>query len=541
MNKRILVTGASGSIGGAVAEAVLKTGNFDVRLILRDKPHNRVLAAKFTALYGRNVEILTGDVLNSGDCAAAVDGVDYVLHFAAVVPPVACHNPEAAEKINYFGTKNLVDAIKASGRSDEIKFVEVGSMAQYGNRNYLHPWARVGDPLIPSYFDCYAVTKSRAERYVVESGLKYWLALRVSGVLHDAIVNEKLNDGLILYTPLSAPVELITLKDATALFKNLVIFDAEGTLAAGFWRNVYNAGGGASSRLTGYGLFEKGFSLMNAHVEKLMEPYFQPVRNYFTCWYADGDILNGYLNFRSQGADEFFEQMKLSHAYYKLAKPFSPLVKKFYIGKLMKSTNSPAYWLEHGMTDRVKAFFVDYDVWGKLPRSWKDYPVMCKGKVFDKFCNIAEVDYKSLINPENADKYKLSHGYDESKPLLTLGIGDFDEAAAFRGGKCLTRSAKTGDLHTLLSWECASGHVFKATAYGVLKAGYWCRDCCTPAPWNFDETAKSSPFYAQVWYDSHLGDENMFLTADCYRDIPREDERDVLLSPPDKIKKYRKG
>ena len=39
-------------------------------------------------------------------------------------------------------------------------------------------WGRVGDPIKPSMFDYYAVSKVAAERYVIESGLKYWVSLR---------------------------------------------------------------------------------------------------------------------------------------------------------------------------------------------------------------------------------------------------------------------------------------------------------------------------------------------------------------------------
>lgn len=80
---------------------------------------------------------------------------------------------------------NLVNAIKASPRADEIKYVHTGTVAEYGNRTWQHPWGRVGDPLVPSCYDFYAVTKLRAERYVLEAELPNWVSLRQSGILHD--------------------------------------------------------------------------------------------------------------------------------------------------------------------------------------------------------------------------------------------------------------------------------------------------------------------------------------------------------------------
>ena len=101
-----------------------------------------------------------------------------------------------------------------------------------------------------------------------------------------------------------------------------------------------------------------------------------------------------------------------------------------------------------------------------------------------------------LSGMEEAER--LSHGYDESKPLSELGIEDMRQAAKFRGGKCLSESMVKGDLATKLEWECAFGHRFEASPALILLGGHWC-DECMPAPWRFDEQAKRNPFLAQVW------------------------------------------
>lgn len=540
MKKEILLTGASGRLGGAVAEALLKTGNFGLRLLLRDKPLNRALAARLIALYGDKVEILYGDVISAGNCEDAIEDVNYVMHFAGVIPPKACHNPDACERTNYFGTKNLVDAIVKSGRSDIVRFVEIGSVTEYGNRNYLHPWARVGDPLIPSYYDCYAITKIRAERYVVESGLRYWTALRVAGVLHDNIVRDNMSDGLFLQTPPNAPMEMVLIDDMVTLFKNLLLYDQNGTLDRDFWRKIYNVGGGADARFTGYELFQKGFALISARADKLIDPQWLPVRNYYTSWYADGENINRHLHFQNGGVDDFFNKLYNAHAAFRLAKPLTPVIKKFIKAKIADTTNSPYYWVDNGMTDRVNAFFGGYDAWGKIPRKWNRYPLLINDKALDIDFNEVDVDYAALKNIDNAENYYLDHGFDDEKPDDTLDIDDCKKAAEFRGGKCLSGSMRKGNMHTVMNWECAEGHRFRATAYGVLRAGYWCNDCCSPAPWKFDEVAKKSPYYAQIWYDSHKRGEDIIMTAECYRDIPREDSADNELKK-EKIKKYRKG
>ena len=57
----------------------------------------------------------------------------------------------------------------------------------------------------------------------------------------------------------------------------------------------------------------------------------------------------------------------------------------------------------------------------------------------------------------------LDHGYDETKPESALGLGGMRRAAEFRGGRCISETMETGDLHTPLEWECARGHRFRAT------------------------------------------------------------------------------
>ena len=98
-----------------------------------------------------------------------------------------------------------------------------------------------------------------------------------------------------------------------------------------------------------------------------------------------------------------------------------------------------------------------------------------------------------------AEAERLSHGYDESKPLSTLDIEDMRSAAKFRGGECLSQSMTTGDMRTPLEWRCGCGHTFKATPTLVLLGGHWC-DKCMPAPWKYDEVAEKSQFLVQVWH-----------------------------------------
>ena len=143
----------------------------------------------------------------------------------------------------------------------------------------------------------------------------------------------------------------------------------------------------------------------------------------------------------------------------------------------MDKTFGTLGWLKHNNEERIKAYFGSREERESIP-SWE---VM-----------------RDIKLAGEAEAERLSHGYDESKPLAELDIDDMRQAAAFRGGKCLSESMTKGDLATQLEWECSVGHRFFASPALVLLGGHWC-DECMPAPWRFDEEAKRNPFFAQVW------------------------------------------
>lgn len=526
--KTVFITGASGSMGSEVLKQIMATKKFRCRILLRDKPTNRKLAAKLLKNADEGaLEVVFGDLGNYDDCVKCVSDADYVLHMAAIIPPASDHNPKAAEKANFFGTKNLVDAIKASPRADEIKFVETGTVAEYGNRDYKHPWGRVGDPLVPSCYDFYAITKLRGERYVVESGLKNWVSLRQSGILYDNIMNNNMSDGLMFHTCYNTPIEWATARDSGVMLRNLVVFDSEGTLDKSFWRKCYNIGNGAGTRVTGYDTLDEGFKMMGCEAKDIFRPHWNAMRNFHCMWYYDSDKLEEYLHFRSETAEQFWKNLGKKCWYFKFGKPFKGLIRKLAIERLFKSSNAPMYWINHNMEGRVNAFFGSYDEWKAIPRDWDKFPLLCKGQIPDGKGGIKKIDYEDLkdITKVKEKGLLLSHGYDEDKPDEELGYEDFQQAAEFRGGKCLTKDAVKGDLYTKIEWECHDGHKFMASPYAVLKAGFWCPECCQPTPWNFDALSKKVPFFAQIWYDTHSPEENNFYDADCYKDILEADAK----------------
>ena len=109
--KTILITGGTGSFGNAFTEYVLT--HFNPKKIIiysRDEFKQFQMAEKFKN-QKEKLRYFIGDVRDRDRLFRALDGVDYVIHAAALKQVPACeYNPMEAVRTNINGAMNLVDA-----------------------------------------------------------------------------------------------------------------------------------------------------------------------------------------------------------------------------------------------------------------------------------------------------------------------------------------------------------------------------------------------------------------------------------------------
>ena len=102
----VLVTGATGFIGGNLARALAARGD-DVRALVR-------LGANDLAIRDTGVAQVTGDLLDAGSLHRAVSGCDSVYHCAATYA-FWSSKPSLIYRANVDGTRNLLDAARQAG------------------------------------------------------------------------------------------------------------------------------------------------------------------------------------------------------------------------------------------------------------------------------------------------------------------------------------------------------------------------------------------------------------------------------------------
>ena len=477
--QRVFVTGATGGMGFASLKEMLKdTDKQDIVILARDSEKNRKILAPYMQTKG--LTIVWGDLNDYEVVKKCVKDCDIVLHIAAFVSPAADYYPDRAMKVNYGSTRNIIRAIYEHKQQNFTRLVYIGTVAETGDRMPPIHWGRVGDPIKPSMFDYYAVSKVAAERLVIESGLKYWVSLRQTGIIGKAM--SEINDAIMFHNCFDNVLEYCSDRDSARAMKNLCAFYHDGDLPEAFWGHIYNIGGGPSCRIDTYS------ATLNFHGH----------------YYLDSDKLENYLHFRHDSMQYYYDcylemlggLRTASRIICKLPggqKLMGGIMRRKF-DKLARTEHGTIHFIEDNVEDHIDAYWGSRARWEALPEKLSDM------KHFTDWDKVIPID----------------HGYDESKPESELDLEDMRQAAAFRGGECLSKEMKKGDLATKLRWKCQFGHEFEASPALILKGGHWCPDCL-PTPWNYDEIAKGNPFFAQVWRPFHAEDEHHCFGEEIFK------------------------
>lgn len=163
---KVLVTGASGFIGGQLRDALLRAGSDVVAIRRPGSP---------PAKAGRTVEADYNRVADL-ERVVASEKPDYVIHVAGVTKGSSYDDFHSG---NVVPTRNLLEALR-SGHSDTKRFVMVSSAASYGPSASSAP-QREENP--PHPIEHYGASKLEAERLVEEESAGVpWTILRPCAV-----------------------------------------------------------------------------------------------------------------------------------------------------------------------------------------------------------------------------------------------------------------------------------------------------------------------------------------------------------------------
>lgn len=501
--RNLALLGGSGTLGSAVITELLsrKEPFFLSALLLPsdwNKPSIRALAkhynlklqppkiarSEFQIIEVPGLRIVWGDARNREAIRAVISGADWVVNAMALISPAADTQPDLARQVNDEAVQTVIDIIcEEPNGAERVGYIHAGSVAQTGSRPPGHHLGRVGDPMNPSLFDHYALTKIEGERRVMESPLQKWVSLRISFIMPTtSSAFFKLFDPIMFHMPPDTRMESVTDRDAAFA----VVQCMEQPPESSFWRRAYNIGGGPDMRSVAIEYLEDVFSQLGLDWKRCTKRNWYALKNFHLQFYADSKIANDYLSFWRDDLDTLRDSLRKSlkwhHRLFRwLNLHFSPFrtLSHFFtsraLGNLAEThPNSPRYWYLQNMETRIQAFFESRDKYESIG-DWDDTPVI-------------NIDHNHPVQ-------LFQHGVLEHKPVYFTD--EVITAAIFRGGFCEVPVAPV-QAHEAINWICAFGHSFTLKLNTVLHGGHWCPECTRSD--NQDLRAQVDRFFGQAWY-----------------------------------------
>jgi nucleoside-diphosphate-sugar epimerase len=466
--RRVLLTGATGNWGRATLRQLRDRDVVDVIAFAMPTDADRAVLREFSDM--TNLRVVWGDLTRYADVAAAISGVDTILHVGAVVSPLADAHPRLARRVNVGSMQNIIRAVKALPDPGAVEVVGIGSVAETGDRQAPVHWGRVGDPIRVSQFDEYGQTKVVAEKLLVDSGLPRWAWLRQTGIFHPGML--EIRDPIMTHSPFAGVLEWASDVDSARLLASI----AEGAPEE-FWQGIYNIGGGEEWRLTNWQLQNAiGGAMGVRDIRRWYERDWFALTNFHGQWYTDSDRLHELVPFRKDTFAEAMERaIAVAPSSVRSAGRVPPwIVKNLVMKPLAHKPRGTMHALRRRDRDEIAAHFGSEDRQRRIG------------------------DWSTFTAPEpSRTPSLLDHGYDEAAPRDTWAAPLYRDAATFRGGALLTDDPEKGDVASPLVWRCAFDHVFAASPRLVLTGGHWCPECVRDSS-AYLAQAERNEFLAQV-------------------------------------------
>ncbi len=156
--QKYLITGGAGFIGSNIAEQLVRDGQY-VRILdnfCSGKESNLAFAKNLTS---KNFELVRGDIRDKNTCLKSCEGIDYVLHQAALRSvPKSMKEPESYNDVNINGTLLM---LQAAAEKKVKRFVLASSSSIYGDTD-IFPEKEIH---LPRLISPYALSKLAGEYY----------------------------------------------------------------------------------------------------------------------------------------------------------------------------------------------------------------------------------------------------------------------------------------------------------------------------------------------------------------------------------------
>jgi UDP-glucose 4-epimerase len=307
----VLLTGAFGNIGESTLIALLERNHrvrcFDLQTKRNEKKQKQLQRIG-------EFETIWGDILDSEVVTDAIKDIEYIIHLAAIIPPMSDQNPDLTFRVNVDGTRNIINA--AEGSPKKPKLIIASSVSIFGPTMHLQPPRGASDPVNPT--DIYTQTKTKCETMIRESTIP-WTILRLTAV-PPLDVNSDIS--VMFEIPLDQRIEFVHTRDVGVAFANSVTAETQG--------KTLQIGGGKDSQMLQIDFIRRilAASGLDLPPEEAFRTPSKPEEYFYTDW-LDTEESQRLLQYQNRTFDEYIEEIKSSLGFKRyFAKLFKGLAMK---------------------------------------------------------------------------------------------------------------------------------------------------------------------------------------------------------------------
>jgi nucleoside-diphosphate-sugar epimerase len=284
---KVLVTGVCGNIGSTLATRLIQE-KYEVRGFDLPTDGNKQVAAGLG-----KAEMVWGDITDAESVTKAIDNdVDTIVHLAFILPPMSEEKPQVAEKVNVYGTKNVIEATKASSRKPKLIFTS--SVSIFGITADEKPPIKPDHPVKAT--DNYTRHKIVCEEMIRGSRLTYTI-LRLAVAPPIGLGSETM--ALVHSLPPEGRMEFLHVQDAcTALVNSIKQKESNN--------RTFVIAGGKRNQMLYRDLLGKTFVVLGLSMPDWSEFGKKP---YYTDWY-DTRESQAVLKYQTRKLEDYIKDFK---------------------------------------------------------------------------------------------------------------------------------------------------------------------------------------------------------------------------------------
>ena len=287
--KKVLITGASGTIGKKVIKYLLSEGKYEITALdVKTRKNYKVLKR-----YRKRIQIIFDDICNKSLIDSLIKDNDIVIHLASSLPPISNLDEDIMQNNDFTGTKIIVDSIKKY--NPQCYLIYTSSTSIYGERENFTDISINDNPNIP-YTDFFSKYKLKSEQYITKN-LKNYTIYRLSYVLGN--IKE---DNIVYNLPINSEIEPIL--NENAAYAIVATIDNKKTLN----RKTMNLTGGKNYRIS-----------YRDYLIKILECYGLTIKIWHSLLFVDKNFYNGYyekdklneiLNYQTKNINVYLDSLE---------------------------------------------------------------------------------------------------------------------------------------------------------------------------------------------------------------------------------------